>query len=187
MADMAGLLNALLLAVLLLALVHFLLPHQPLVRQTQGRLFLWPPLRHLLERSATTLLAGLALLALSGWLLSLRAPLVAGLLALLALGLCGRAARGWYAQRVVFDRAGDRIVWGGQCVGRPSEAVGVQVTGEAAPALELFLHPAGEPPTAWAVPEVDAAYAPRVGAALAAYLGVSLSTRMDPAAPATEE
>jgi hypothetical protein len=201
--------DALLVAVLLLAVVHFLLPRQPRLHQARGRLHVRPPLRALLGESTLTVLGLLLTATVLAVLLTAHLFVGAGLAALVLARLTWGLSRRWQSAGLVFDRAADAIRQDRVAVGRVSQVVGLQVTSRPEPALEvIFTEPrstgrqstgavspgaastrtsdieqrtgSGDAPaTAWPVPGVDGADAPEVGRTIADYLQVPLVTRID--------
>jgi hypothetical protein len=131
--------DALFAAVILLAVVHFLLPRQSRLHQARGRLHVRPPLAALLGES-TLALMGLLLTA-SGLVLLLRAHLFvgAGLAALVLARLTWQLSRRWQTAGLVFDRTADVIRQDRVTVGRVSQVAGLHVTGRPDPALEVVL------------------------------------------------
>ncbi len=175
---MFGILDYLLLPVLLVALVHFLLPRDPLLRQSRGRLSLRPSLRHLLGESTAVLALLLGAAYVLAWLAAARVLPAAVLAGLVMVWLAWRLWRRWQTAAVVFDRATDSIRHGPIEIGRASRAAVVQVTGDPASALGLFLHDAAGKTTWWAVPDIDGSHAAAVGRVIADFLGVPLVTRL---------
>jgi len=177
--HMLGFLDLLLLAVLLLSMVHFFLPRHPLIKEERGQLALRPAPRRLFGESMGLLglLLGVAYLVI----LLASAKIILGVVVatLAGLRLFWLVGRRWHASRVVFDRQADSIRQGPVQIGRTSQATVVHVTGESAPALALFMRGDFDDSTGWPVPGVDGAHAPRVGRAIADYLGVPLVTRLD--------
>jgi hypothetical protein len=175
---MYGILSYLLGAVVVLTVVYYLLPRDPSLHHEHGRLALRPPLRQLLGES-TAELAGLFVAA------HLTVPLLAGRLlsGLVVVGLImgwlvWRLWRRWRSGGVCFDREADVIRRGPATIGRASTVAGVQITGEPAPALQVFLHDEAEGVVLWPVPGVGAQQAAGVGRAIADYLHVPLVTRL---------
>jgi hypothetical protein len=176
---MLGFLDLVLLVALAFAMVSFFLPRHPLLKHERGQLALRPPLRRLFGES----IGLLGLLLGVAWLVLLLATtkMVIGvvLASLVGLRLVWLIRRRWEAARVVFDRGADSIRQGSIQIGRTSQATVVHVTGEPTPALALYIRGASEDSTGWSVPGVDRTHAPRVGRAIADYLGVPLVTRLD--------
>ena len=175
---MHGVLGYLLGAVLLLYLLHYALPRQPSLRHAQGRLVLRPPLPLLLGLSTPALISLLTAVYVMALLLSLRLLVGAWLVGALVLWLGWRLWRRWHAACVVFDRPANAIRHGPLRIAEAGHASAVQVTGEADPALRLYLSGSATGPTDWPVPGVDSSHAPEVGRAIAEYLDVPLVTRL---------
>ena len=176
---MTGVLDLVLLGVMLLSVVHFLLPRHPLLSHQRGRLALRPSAARLFGSSLGTFGLLVGMVCLLFLLASMRLLVGVVLAALLVLRLTWMLWRRWRATPVVFDRPGDSIRLGRQQIGRASQATVVHVTGEATPALAIYLRSDGQESSAWAVPGVDGPHASSVGRAIADYLGVPLVSRMD--------
>src|SRR5437773_8744031 len=105
--GMQGLISALFVAVLLLAVVHFLLPREPLVRQAQGRLSLRPPLPRLLGEAAIPLLGLFAATYFLALLLYARVLPGVAFVGFAVWWLGRRVWRQWHSSSIVFDRSTD--------------------------------------------------------------------------------
>src|SRR5438445_3984442 len=105
-------LDALLLAVLMLALLHFLLPRQPLIRYARGRLFLRPPLPRLLGELTPSVAGLVATIALFALMLALRTLPGAVLAGLMVARLTWVVWRRWQTAAIVFDLPTDSIRYG---------------------------------------------------------------------------
>jgi hypothetical protein len=175
---MPNILTHIVVATLLLWVVRVLLPRQPRLRREGHRLVLRPPLGPLLWTTgglAVKLLVVLYFLAIM---------VSAGVAWGVALGLLGLGWlllllwRNWRRAGLVFDREADSIRQGPTVLGRTSQAVGLEVTGEEHAALLLTLRDASGGTLVLAIPGIGNAQAPEFGHTIADYLGRPLVSRL---------